>query len=203
MKLFSAELWRAAGLRSLQTVLVAALPFLALLIIEPSTTQLVQAGLALALALALAATLSIATSLASLPEKAGTPVPRWRAILSRTVRSFAQVFAAALAAAATFDAVAWSSVAGQAAVAAATTLVRTLIASLPEVPDPAPVGADGVPDITSLSADMPEGYELAEVSDAKTEVVDLLHQLDGEERLIFGDRQVERLLELSWRPPAS
>ncbi|WP_407316614.1 hypothetical protein UQW22_09830 [Isoptericola halotolerans] len=64
----------------------------------------------------------------------------------------------------------------------------------------APVSADGVADITNLDVSAPAGYEVPEVSDAKTEVVDILHQLDGEDRLTIGDRQVERLIEMGWRP---
>lgn len=54
---------------------------------------------------------------------------------------------------------------------------------------------DVVVDVTA-----PAGYEVGEVSDAKTEVVDLIGQLDGDDSINIGDQIVSRLLETGWRP---
>jgi hypothetical protein len=121
------EFWRAAGLRALYTLLVAAIPLLAPVAADPTGPVLLESGLALAFAVVA----SLVTSLANLPEVGNGRSHGW-AILDRTVRSFFQVFAAALAAAAALSDVEWGTVLVQAGVAAATTLLRTLIAHLPE-----------------------------------------------------------------------
>ena len=47
------------------------------------------------------------------------------------------------------------------------------------------------------------GYEVGEVFDAKTEVVGLIGELEGEDCLEIGDQIVSRLIESGWRPTIS
>jgi hypothetical protein len=119
--------WRLALLRALYTVLAAAIPLLA-----PLVGGTIHDVAQVALGLALAAALSIATSLANLPELSDTTRRTWVAILDRVARTFAQTLAAALAAAATFTDIDWPTLLAQAAVAAGVTLTRTVIDLLPE-----------------------------------------------------------------------
>jgi len=192
--------WRAAGLRALYTVLAAALPLLA-----PLVDGGADAARQALLALAFAAVLSIATSLANLPELGGGRT-RWTAILDRIVRTFAQTLAAALAAAAAFTDIDWRTLLAQAAVAAGVTLIRTVIDLLPEA-----VPVASAP--TALDVSAPPGYETGEVSAAKDEVADevrdlLEYHLDDIETVYETNRDpigeaeriVSRLLELGWRP---
>jgi hypothetical protein len=125
--LLTRAFWRAAGLRALYTLLVAALPLLAPVAAEPTGPVLLEA----ALALAAAVVLSLVTSLANLPELHDGR-SRWLAVVDRTVRSFFQVLAAAFVAGTALADVDWPTVLVQASVAAATTLLRTLVAYLPE-----------------------------------------------------------------------
>lgn len=147
--------WRAAALRALSTVLVALLPFIAPLVAGGVDADWQPLGEA-ALALVLAAALSLATSLAGLPEL-GAGRSRWAAILDRVARTFGQTAAAALVAARIFSDVDWRLLLTQALAAALITAIRAAIAELPEVDAlaPAPVGADGVADVTSLPAPGP------------------------------------------------
>lgn len=125
--LLTREFWRAAGLRALYTLLAAALPLLAPVAADPTGPVLLEAGLALAGAVVL----SLITSLANLPETHDGR-PRWLAVLDRTVRSFFQVLAAAFVAGTVLTDVDWPTILVQAGVAAATTLLRTLLSYLPE-----------------------------------------------------------------------
>ncbi len=148
--IFTLTFWRAALARALRTVLVAALPFLAPLVTMPSADTFRQAGLALAFA----AILSLATSLASLPEVGGHRGP-WAALLDRTARTFAQTLAAALAAAAVWSDIDWPTLLAQALVAALTTALLALVEQLPETGPVVRVepDLDGVYAITSLTPD--------------------------------------------------
>ena len=138
--LLTLTFWRAALLRALYTVLAAALPLLA-----PLVDGGFEAARQALLALAFAAVLSVATSLANLPELGGGRT-RWAAVLDRVVRTFAQTLAAALASAAAFTDISWPLLITQAVGAALVTLVRTVIDLLPEVPDvpevEVPAGSD-------------------------------------------------------------
>ncbi len=125
--LLTREFWRAAGLRALHTLIVAALPLLAPVAADPTERVLLEAGLAIAGAV----TLSLITSLANLPEvRDGRS--RGLAVLDRTVRSFFQVLAAAFVAGTVLVDVDWPTILVQASVAAATTLLRALLSYLPE-----------------------------------------------------------------------
>lgn len=83
-------------------------------------------------------------------------------------------------------------------------LVRLVLGSA-RTPSYAPVTADGTAVITSVAAGA--GYEVAEVSDAKTEVADLLGTDYGGyddpprvDSIEAADRIVERLIATGWRP---
>lgn len=130
--ILTAAFWRAAGLRAIYTVLAAAVPLLPPLVGGgwPEVRQALMA-------LALAALLSITTSWASIPEL-GAGRSRWAALIDRTVRTFGQVLAAALAAAITLADVQWSTLLAQAGVAALITLIRAVLDELPEVPGAGP-----------------------------------------------------------------
>jgi hypothetical protein len=49
----------------------------------------------------------------------------------------------------------------------------------------------------------PEGYEVEEVSEAKTEATDLLHREEGADYLTLGNDIVESLIAMGWRPTFS
>jgi hypothetical protein len=147
--LLSPVFWHTAGARALRTMLVAVLPLLAPLV-RGDQSAVGQAGLALGLA----AVLSLATSLASLPET-GTGRTWWAAVLDRAGRTFGQVLAAALAAAAVWSDVDWPLVLTQAAVAALTSAILGIVEQLPETIPlvEAQVAPDGTHVVTTLSVD--------------------------------------------------
>lgn len=127
MRIFTAQFWKAAATRAAYTALAAALP-LAGLVIAGDQTPAYAASV-----IALAAIASVVTSLVSLPEVDGAHLPFWRAVLTRTLRTAAQVAAPVLAAAVTLADIDPAALAVQIAGAAAVTLLRTLMAYLPEV----------------------------------------------------------------------
>ena len=139
--------WRAAGIRALRTALVAAAPFL-LPLVGGDWGDVAQA----AGAIALVAVLSLATSLASLPEL-GITRSRWAALLDRSLRTFGQTLAASIGSALVWSDVDWRLALVQAAAAAVTTAVLAIVEQLPEtVPAiEAEPDDDGVYDISSLT----------------------------------------------------
>jgi hypothetical protein len=154
--ILTAAFWRAAGLRALYTVLAAALPLIAPLVGVSDLRTVLEA----VVGLAFAALASLVTSLLNLPE-AGGGRSRWAAILDRVVRSFAQVLAAVLAAAATFGDVDWAAVLVQAGAAALVTLIRVIIAALPEDITATPAVGDRV-----VTSDGVHGVLLEPATDA-------------------------------------
>ena len=84
--------WRDAGLRALNTAIQAGVPYLGATVIAdvPWITALLAAGLA--------AVLSLATSIAGLPEASGVNLPWWLAATERVTKTFAQALAAGLVA---------------------------------------------------------------------------------------------------------
>lgn len=130
--------WLAALLRAGRTVLVALLPFLPAIPEADRTTVLVAV-----LTIALAAVLSLATSLASLPELDDVARPWWTAALDRFARTFGQVLLAGLASAALITDVDWRTLLLHALAAALGSVVLAVIAKLPEA-EPVTVPADRV-----------------------------------------------------------
>ena len=155
MSVFTAAWWDAAWKRAAYTVLAAILPAVTLLLIG-EVSPVYVAGMAAAAAL-----LSLATSLAGIPETTGTPVPLWRAIVTRTLKTAGQVALPALAAVTVVTELDWQGLAVQVGGAALTTLIRTVMSYLPETAPaaPAPTG-DVIPyeDEVDLTPP-PDGYE--------------------------------------------
>jgi len=130
-KLTSRSWWKDAALRALYTALAIALPYLggALIADIAWLTILSAAGLGFLA--------SLATSLAGLPETEGVDLPWWLAAVERTVKTFAQALAAGFLGAVLLSDVAWSTVVQAALISALTSLVRLILATLPNDPSPA------------------------------------------------------------------
>lgn len=138
-KLTSRLWWKDAALRALYTAFAIALPYLggALIADIAWLTILSAAGLGFLA--------SLATSLAGLPETEGVDMPWWLAAVERTVKTFAQALAAGFLGAVLLTDVAWSTVVQAALISALTSLVRLILATLPNDPSPglAVVEVDG------------------------------------------------------------
>jgi len=157
MAIFTRTWWEAAGKRAAYTALAALLPAVTLLTLGEVTAVYV-AGMAAAAAL-----LSLATSLAGIPETTAAAVPLWRAITTRTLKTAGQVALPALAAVTVVTELDWQGLAVQVAGAALTTLIRTVMAYLPEVApaavEEAPTG-DVIPYVDEVDlTPPPDGYE--------------------------------------------
>lgn len=129
MDLFTPTWWRAAGRRAAYTALAALLP-LAALLFTGEVTPLYVASL-----VALAILASLATSLAGLPELTGKVVPWWRAIAIRVLKTAGQVAAPVFGSVLILEDVGWYELGVAVAGATLTTLVRALLAYLPEDAD--------------------------------------------------------------------
>lgn len=121
--------WKAALLRALYTAVAIAVPYLggALLADVPWLTILSAAVLGFLA--------SVFTSLAGLPEAEGVNLPWWLAAVERVVKTFAQALAAGFVGATLLADVAWSTVIQAAIIAALTSLLRLILATLPAVPE--------------------------------------------------------------------
>ncbi|MDR6142026.1 hypothetical protein QE375_001580 [Microbacterium foliorum] len=130
--------WRSAGLRALYTAIAIGLPYVggALIAEIDWLTAASAAGLGFLA--------SIATSLAGLPEAEGVDLPWWLAALERVAKTFAQALAAGFLGATVLADVSWSTVLQAAAIAALTSLLRLILATLPNDPTPVFVMAEGV-----------------------------------------------------------
>ncbi|MEQ6898704.1 holin [Microbacterium sp. KR10-403] len=155
--------WEAAVLRAVYTALAIALPYLggALLTSVPWLT-IASAG-------ALGFVASLLTSLAGIPEADGVDLPWWLAAVERVVKTFAQALAAGFLGATLLTDVAWSTVLQAAAIAALTSLVRLILATLPQDPTAPPIDAgtadgDTVPVVTTVPA-AAKGIDPSELTD--------------------------------------
>lgn len=126
MPVFSQDWWVAAGQRAAYTAIAAVLP-LAALLFTGDVSPLYVISLTTLSALA-----SLATSIAGIPEVTEKIVPLWRAILVRTLKTAGQVAAPAFLAVTLLEQVGWYELGVQVAGAVLTTLLRTLMAYLPE-----------------------------------------------------------------------
>ncbi|AEI11803.1 hypothetical protein [Cellulomonas gilvus] len=126
--LLTLDWWTAAGQRAAYTALAALLPLAALLIAGDVDVLYVL------LVVALALLASLATSLAGLPEVTGRDTSPWIAVLVRVTKTSAQTLAANLVGSVVLTDVDWHITGTAVAGAALTTLVRTLMAYLPETP---------------------------------------------------------------------
>jgi len=136
-KLTDLAWWKAAALRGLYTAVAIALPYVGGALITDIT------WLTAASAAVLGFLASIATSLAGLPETEGVDLPWWLAAVERVVKTFAQALAAGFLGATLLSDVAWSTVIQAAAIAALTSLLRLILATLPD--DPSRRGLPGGP----------------------------------------------------------
>jgi hypothetical protein len=132
-KLTDRTWWKAALLRALYTAVAIALPYVGGALIADI------AWLTAASAAGLGFLASLATSLAGLPEASGVNLPWWLAAVERTVKTFAQALAAGFLGATLLADVAWSTVVQAAAIAAFTSLLRLILATLPAGPTQSPV----------------------------------------------------------------
>lgn len=121
--------WVAAGQRAAYTALAALLPLAALLVAGDVTVLYVGS------VTVLAALVSLVTSLAGLPELSDSAVPLWRAVLSRAAKTAGQVAAPVLGSVVLLQDVGWRELGVTVAGAVATTIIRTLLARLPETAD--------------------------------------------------------------------
>lgn len=127
-KLTDRTWWKAALLRALYTAIAIVLPYLggALLADVPWITATSAAALGFLA--------SLATSLAGLPEAEGTNLPWWLAAVERVAKTFAQALAAGFLGATLLSDVPWSTVVQAALIAALTSLLRLVLATLPADP---------------------------------------------------------------------
>ena len=129
MGVLSREWWIAAGQRAAYTGLAAVTGPLALLFAGEVSAGYVASFTAAAMLL------SFATSLAGLPEVAGRAESWWRAILSRSAKTAGQVAVPAFVAVTVLGEIEWADLGVQVAYGVLTTLIRTLMGWLPEVPE--------------------------------------------------------------------
>ena len=128
--------WWAAALRRVLRTCLATLVGTLPVMLGGDIRDVLLAGSTMALA----AILSLATSLAGLPELAGVEVPWWKAALQRAGRTLGQMLAAGAASAVVLTDITWDVVA-QAVLAAVVTLILATIDALPEVaPEDPPAG---------------------------------------------------------------
>lgn len=129
-RLTSTIWWKAALLRALYTAVAIAVPYLggALLSDVPWLT--------IGSAAAVGFLASLFTSLAGLPEAEGVDLPWWLAAVERVTKTFAQALAAGFIGATLLTDVAWSTVIQAAIIAALTSLLRLILATLPADPTP-------------------------------------------------------------------
>lgn len=122
--------WKAALLRALYTAVAIAIPYVA-------AVQLADVPWLMVLsAAAVGAILSLATSLFGLPESESVDLPWWLAALERVAKTFGQSLAAGLTGATFLHDVDWSLIFQAAAGAAFISLLRLILATLPNDPTP-------------------------------------------------------------------
>lgn len=120
--------WKSALRRALYSAVAIALPYLGgSLLTEISWWAILSAG-------AVGAIASLATSLAGLPESEGVDLPWWLAAVERVVKTFGQALAAGLVGALYLEGVDWAFVLQASVLAALTSLLRLILATLPTDP---------------------------------------------------------------------
>ncbi|WP_454112842.1 holin [Microbacterium maritypicum] len=155
--------WKAAALRGLYTALAIALPYLGgALIADIQWLTILSAAV-------LGFVTSIVTSLAGLPEVVGNDLPWWLAAVERTVKTFAQALASGFVGATLLTDVAWSTVVQFALISALTSLVRLILATLPNAPTPAIASVETIEGTWVVDEVVPtERGSIADVSTAST-----------------------------------
>lgn len=151
--LTSGAWWKAAAIRAVRTAIVIAIPYIP----GSATNQIPWTTLASAAGLGLL--VSLLTSLAGLPEVSGTPQPWWYATLSRVVKTVAAAVVASIGSAVLIQDVNWALIGGTIATSAFSSLLLSILTTLPEAPDPVHITASTelgqVPVITSLPPAQP------------------------------------------------
>ena len=171
--LTSARWWRDASLRALHTTIAVAVPYLgATLIADVPWLTIILAG-------GLAAILSLATSLAGLPEVEGVDLPWWLAAVERVVKTFAQSLAAGLVGPVLITDVDWGVVLQAAALSALLSLLRLILATLPANPAPATPKPPIVQNITVPSALDAESVSAAAAATIATSIEARSRELDS------------------------
>lgn len=152
--------WKAAGLRVAKTAL---LTFSAYLLVGGGISD-VEWTVALS-GTALASLLSLLTSAVSLPE-VGNEQPKWIAVASRTLKTFAQNMVAGIGPATLLNEVAWGAILDVAILAAVGSMVLAVITALPET-------APDTVEVPEPEFEVPddEEIELLEVEDESGEDV--------------------------------
>ena len=136
MTIFTRAWWAAAGARALSTALAVLIPLAGVLI---------AGGVPVLRAASLVAVVSVAsllTSLAGLPEVAGTTVTLWRAVIVRCLKTAGQVGATMFVGVELIEAVDWAAFYVVVGGAVLVTLIRTLLMYLPETLTPLEREAD-------------------------------------------------------------
>lgn len=148
-KLADLTWWKAALLRAVYTTIAIAIPYIAAVRLADVPWVMVASAAAVGFIA------SLATSLFGLPEAEGVDLPWWLAALERVAKTFGQSLAAGLAGATFIADVDWSTVLQAALGAALLSLLRLILATLPNNPAPVRVEPDstGVFDITTLPAE--------------------------------------------------
>ena len=143
--------WKDAARRALYTAVAIALPYLggALLVDVPWITILSAAAVGIVA--------SLATSLAGLPEVVGVDLPWWLAAVERVVKTFFQALAAGLLGAVLVTDVDWGFILQASLLAAGVSLLRLILATLPNDPTPAlvAVAVEGEPVVITSLPDVP------------------------------------------------
>lgn len=124
--------WKDAALRALYTAVAIAVPYVGGSLISeiPWMTVALAAGLGIVA--------SLATSLAGLPEVEGVDLPWWLAAVERVVKTFAQALVSGFVGATLLTDVDWLVVLQAAALSALVSLLRLILATLPNDPTPQP-----------------------------------------------------------------
>lgn len=129
-KLTSSAWWKAALLRALYTAIAIAIPYIAAVRFADVPWIMVASAAAVGLIL------SLATSLFGLPESEGVDLPWWLAALERVAKTFGQSLAAGLTGATFLTDVDWNVILQAALGAALISLLRLILATLPNDPTP-------------------------------------------------------------------
>lgn len=143
MNLFTPAWWESAGARAANTALAALTPLVLLLWSGEAAIWYVVSVTGVAVLG------SFVTSLAGLPEVTGRTVPLWKAVLSRSAKTFGQTLAGSLVGVVVLTDVDWTAVIVTVGGAVTVTLLRTLKDWLPEQE---PTGDTGV--VTPIEGDL-------------------------------------------------
>lgn len=165
--LTSGEWWKAALKRAGRTAAQIAIPYFV------SAQVFVDVPyLALLSATVLGFGVSLITSVvAELPEVAGVGEPWWYSALSRFVKTFGQALLAGIGTAAFIGDVNWESILQLATFAGFTSVLMSLVGTLPEAPNPQAV-ASGTTNVYNLDTGKPQEVAVPVVAAVDTEVIE-------------------------------